>query len=76
MTALDGGCDGLFIIKLILEVCAKLLKRAGKVYLEVDPAHPSLLKNWIEGEKSLELELLNVIKDIYGKERFVEIIKN
>uniref|UniRef100_A0A8C2W775 HemK methyltransferase family member 1 n=1 Tax=Cyclopterus lumpus TaxID=8103 RepID=A0A8C2W775_CYCLU len=46
--ALDGGKDGLKVIKQILTLAPQILSNHGRVYLEVDPRHPPLIQRWVE----------------------------
>ncbi|KAI4892725.1 hypothetical protein NFI96_009604 [Prochilodus magdalenae] len=47
-SALDGGSDGMSVVSQILTLAPKLLTEKGRVYLEVDPRHPALIKNLVE----------------------------
>uniref|UniRef100_A0A3P8PWS0 peptide chain release factor N(5)-glutamine methyltransferase n=1 Tax=Astatotilapia calliptera TaxID=8154 RepID=A0A3P8PWS0_ASTCA len=47
--ALDGGEDGLKVIKQILTLAPQILSSYGRAYLEVDPRHPPLIRQWVEG---------------------------
>ncbi|KAF2893189.1 hypothetical protein ILUMI_12985 [Ignelater luminosus] len=73
--ALYGGDDGLTVIKSILKVCSCLLNYHGRLFLEVDPSHPTLIKLWLQKNDSLGLKFIRFYKDFCDKERFVEIIK-
>ncbi|KAK5644021.1 hypothetical protein RI129_007866 [Pyrocoelia pectoralis] len=73
--AFNGGADGLKVIKHILKASFLLLNCKGKVFLEVDPKHPPLIKSWLQENYDTKLQLGCVYKDFSGKERFVEIIK-
>tara|TARA_B100000686_G_C16713225_1_gene930443 strand:+ start:221 stop:1066 length:846 start_codon:yes stop_codon:yes gene_type:complete len=42
--ALDGGCDGLAKIRLVIDKSSNLLKRNGRLLLEIDNDQTSLLK--------------------------------
>uniref|UniRef100_A0A3Q2X993 peptide chain release factor N(5)-glutamine methyltransferase n=1 Tax=Hippocampus comes TaxID=109280 RepID=A0A3Q2X993_HIPCM len=46
--ALDGGKDGLKVIRAILTLAPQILSDDGCVYLEVDPRHPQLIRDWLE----------------------------
>uniref|UniRef100_A0A8C6VQW1 peptide chain release factor N(5)-glutamine methyltransferase n=1 Tax=Naja naja TaxID=35670 RepID=A0A8C6VQW1_NAJNA len=53
--ALDGGIDGMSIIKEILAMASYILKDCGSVYLEVDPRHPKMVTNWLSSHPDLFL---------------------
>ncbi|XP_062924282.1 MTRF1L release factor glutamine methyltransferase isoform X4 [Mobula hypostoma] len=65
--ALDGGVDGMKVIKPILLVASKVLKEYGKVFLEVDPRHPVMIENWLQECPRLQLSYLATHQDLYGK---------
>ncbi|XP_059138949.1 MTRF1L release factor glutamine methyltransferase-like isoform X2 [Physella acuta] len=72
--ALDGGSDGMNLIKHILLKSTDLLHNKGDLWLEVDPAHPQLITEFIKQSvicKSLVLD--NVVKDMFGKDRFCHL---
>ncbi|XP_056606465.1 MTRF1L release factor glutamine methyltransferase isoform X2 [Triplophysa dalaica] len=46
--ALDGGLDGLSVIRSILVLASKLLIESGRVYLEVAQCHPPVIRQMIE----------------------------
>ncbi|XP_078399282.1 MTRF1L release factor glutamine methyltransferase isoform X3 [Cetorhinus maximus] len=66
--ALDGGADGLDVIKAILQLAPTVLKDHGKVFLEVDPRHPEMMQNWLQEHASLRLTYRATHRDICGKE--------
>lgn len=47
--ALDGGEDGLDIVRQIVERCPRLLKKSGprQLWMEVDTTHPEAMKRWL-----------------------------
>lgn len=67
--ALDGGEDGLKVIKQILSLAPQILLNHGRVYLEVDPRHPPLLQRWVEVNMK-ELQYVETQRDITGRPRF------
>ncbi|XP_048403446.2 MTRF1L release factor glutamine methyltransferase isoform X1 [Stegostoma tigrinum] len=71
--ALDGGADGLKIIKAILQLAPTVLKNRGKVFLEVDPRHPEMIQNWLQTCTGLQLTYRATHRDICGKLRFCEL---
>ncbi|XP_042262211.1 MTRF1L release factor glutamine methyltransferase isoform X1 [Thunnus maccoyii] len=68
-TALDGGKDGLKVIKQILTLAPQILSNYGRVYLEVDPKHPPLIRQWVEVNVE-ELHYVETRHDITGRPRF------
>ncbi|XP_050168936.1 MTRF1L release factor glutamine methyltransferase isoform X2 [Myiozetetes cayanensis] len=75
LDALDGGDDGMRVIKTILTLAPSLLKDSGSVFLEVDPRHPDMVEHWLQAHPNLPLTLRAVHKDFCGKPRFLHIQK-
>ncbi|XP_009977225.1 PREDICTED: hemK methyltransferase family member 1 [Tauraco erythrolophus] len=75
LDALDGGDDGMRVIKTILALAPSLLKDSGSVFLEVDPRHPDMVENWLQAHRNLPLVLRAVHKDFCGKPRFLHVQK-
>ncbi|XP_061314269.1 MTRF1L release factor glutamine methyltransferase isoform X2 [Pezoporus flaviventris] len=75
LDALDGGDDGMRVIKTILALAPSVLKDSGSVFLEVDPRHPDMVKDWLQAHPNLLLVLCAVHKDFCGKPRFLHIQK-
>lgn len=76
LRALDGGVDGLNVIKSILKLASSRLCLKGFCWLEVDPSHPPLIEKYLnEHMATLNLKFISSYKDMRGKERFVEIMK-
>ncbi|XP_075288490.1 MTRF1L release factor glutamine methyltransferase isoform X2 [Opisthocomus hoazin] len=75
LNALDGGDDGMGVIRTILTLAPSLLKDSGSVFLEVDPRHPNMVENWLQAHPNLLLVLHAVHKDFCGKPRFLHIQK-
>lgn len=76
LRALDGGPDGLDVIKCILKLASKKLCLQGHLWLEVDPSHPPLIQAYLkEHMKLLSLKFVASYKDMFEKDRFVEIMK-
>uniref|UniRef100_UPI0037E8DFF2 MTRF1L release factor glutamine methyltransferase n=1 Tax=Semicossyphus pulcher TaxID=241346 RepID=UPI0037E8DFF2 len=67
--ALDGGKDGLKVIKQILTLAPQILSNKGRVYLEVDPRHPPLIQQWVEANVE-ETHYVETRHDISGRPRF------
>ncbi|XP_023260302.1 hemK methyltransferase family member 1 isoform X2 [Seriola lalandi dorsalis] len=68
-SALDGGEDGLNVIKQILTLATKILSDHGRLYLEVDPRHPPLIRRWVEANVE-KLHYVETRHDITGRPRF------
>ncbi|NXT97274.1 HEMK1 methyltransferase, partial [Buphagus erythrorhynchus] len=75
LDALDGGDDGMRVIKTILALAPSLLKASGSVFLEVDPRHPNMVEHWLQVHPDLQLTLRATHKDFCGKPRFLHIQK-
>lgn len=76
LRALDGGKDGLTVIKNVLRVASKKLKKKGHLWLEVDTSHPELIQKYLQEHISeLQLKYVASYKDMFQKDRFVEITK-
>ncbi|NWV64828.1 HEMK1 methyltransferase, partial [Malurus elegans] len=67
LDALDGGDDGMRVIKTILALAPSLLKVSGSVFLEVDPRHPNMVARWLQAHPNLLLTLHAIHKDFCGK---------
>uniref|UniRef100_A0A8C1DWZ2 peptide chain release factor N(5)-glutamine methyltransferase n=2 Tax=Cyprinus carpio TaxID=7962 RepID=A0A8C1DWZ2_CYPCA len=68
-SALDGGLDGLSVIRPILALSSKLLTPRGRVYLEVAPCHPPIIQQLIE-EMMPGLLYLETRCDLTNRPRF------
>ncbi|XP_032678566.1 MTRF1L release factor glutamine methyltransferase isoform X3 [Odontomachus brunneus] len=75
LKALDGGDDGLKIIKPLLRYAAKVLKPGGRLFLEVDPTHPKYIKFFTNKYSDLKLHHEHTYKDFCNNDRFVEVLK-
>lgn len=76
LRALDGGRDGLDVIKCILKFSSSRLCLKGHLWMEVDPSHPPLIQTYLnEHKSSLNLQFIASYKDMFNKDRFVEIAK-
>ncbi|KAL8212314.1 UNVERIFIED_CONTAM: HemK methyltransferase member 1 [Gekko kuhli] len=73
--ALEGGYDGMNIIKEILNLAPYILKDFGSIFLEVDPRHPEMVNNWLQSHPHLSLFVSATHKDFCGKPRFLHIQK-
>lgn len=75
LRALDGGHDGLDVIRDVLKFAADKLRVKGMLWLEVDPSHPKLIASYLEDKPELNLKYVANYKDMFERERFVEITK-
>ncbi|KAK2587456.1 hypothetical protein KPH14_003164 [Odynerus spinipes] len=75
LRALDGGEDGLKIIKPLLKYSAKALKPGGHLFIEVDPGHPEYISFFVKKYDTLKLRYEHTYKDYCNNDRFVEISK-
>lgn len=67
--ALDGGADGLVVIKQVLILASRILLNHGRLYLEVDPRHPPLIRQWAESNLE-ELRYVETKQDFNNRPRF------
>ncbi|XP_028574527.2 MTRF1L release factor glutamine methyltransferase isoform X1 [Podarcis muralis] len=74
--ALDGGKDGMSVIKQILKLASCILKDGRSVFLEVDPRHPEMVENWLCSHPDLLLFVSATHNDFCGKPRFLHIQKH
>lgn len=76
LRALDGGNDGLTVIKAILRIAGRHLAKDGVLWLEVDSTHPPIIEEFLSKHGELMgLRFLASYKDLFQKDRFVEIAK-
>ncbi|XP_017756677.1 PREDICTED: hemK methyltransferase family member 1 [Eufriesea mexicana] len=75
LTALDGGDDGLKVIKPLLKYAATALKPGGRLLLEVDTTHPEYIQFFTRKYPILKLQYEHTYKDFCNNDRFVEISK-
>nr|XP_012216990.1 PREDICTED: hemK methyltransferase family member 1 [Linepithema humile] len=75
LRALDGGDDGLKVIKPLLKYAAKALKPGGHLFLEVDPTHPEYIQFFTKKYSDLKLHHEHTYKDFCNNDRFVEVVK-
>ncbi|XP_061689852.1 MTRF1L release factor glutamine methyltransferase [Syngnathoides biaculeatus] len=67
--ALDGGNDGMKVIRKILTLAPQILSDDGCVYLEVDPRHPLRILRWAEANAE-RLRSAETRHDVSGRPRF------
>ncbi|KAL6436170.1 hypothetical protein ACFW04_005724 [Cataglyphis niger] len=75
LRALDGGDDGLKVIKPLLRYTARVLKPGGRLFLEVDPSHPEYIQFFTNKYPDFKLYHEHTYKDFCNNDRFVEIVK-
>ncbi|XP_043263260.1 MTRF1L release factor glutamine methyltransferase [Colletes gigas] len=75
LRALDGGDDGLKIIKPLLKYASTVLKTGGHLFLEVDSTHPEYIEFFTKKYSTLKLKYEHTCKDFCNNDRFVEILK-
>lgn len=76
LRALDGGPDGLNVVRSILKFASNRLRLHGHLWLEIDPSHPPQIEDYLKSKRSeLNLKFVAAYKDMFGKDRFVEIMK-
>lgn len=75
LRALDGGPDGMDVVKSILKLASNRLLIKGSLWLEVDPSHPKKIEEYLKENANLNLKFMASYKDMFNKDRFVEIMK-
>ncbi|XP_076647273.1 hemK methyltransferase 1 isoform X1 [Halictus rubicundus] len=75
LMAIDGGQDGLKVIKPLLKYAAGVLKPGGRLFLEVDSSHPEYIQFFTEKYSILHLQYEHTYKDFCNNDRFVELSK-
>uniref|UniRef100_T1J4Z6 peptide chain release factor N(5)-glutamine methyltransferase n=1 Tax=Strigamia maritima TaxID=126957 RepID=T1J4Z6_STRMM len=73
--ALDGGHDGLKVIKDIINLAPKLLQPYGRLFLETAPEHPEMIRDYLMKTRS-KLHVVKVYRDFTKRNRFIEMINN
>lgn len=73
MHALEGGPDGLKVVRLVLQLAIKYLKPKGILWLELGNDHPPLVKTLVNITMQKHLKCLQIYKDDIKRERFMEI---
>jgi methylase of polypeptide subunit release factors len=77
-TALFGGHDGLDIIRTIVRRLPEWCVAGAICWMEVDPTHPALLRQWLEESSAdegatLGVEYVTDCQDLSGRDRFVKL---
>jgi release factor glutamine methyltransferase len=68
LLALDGGEDGLDLIRKLISAAAKKLNPNGKIFLEADPEQMSAIKTILQENGFVDIE---VVKDLAGLDRVI-----
>ncbi|XP_065673211.1 MTRF1L release factor glutamine methyltransferase isoform X3 [Hydra vulgaris] len=71
--ALDGGYDGLEVIRSILRSAHKFVCAKGYVWLEVDVSHPSMIEEFVLSNPSIGLKFVLTFNDCYNRPRFCQL---
>jgi release factor glutamine methyltransferase len=75
-TALFGGHDGMDVIRTIVRKLPEWCVAGAICWMEVDPTHPALLRQWIESSDegaTLGVEYVTDCQDLSGRDRFVKL---
>jgi release factor glutamine methyltransferase len=70
--ALDGGADGLAVIRRLVDQALVALKNGGRVFLEIGDEQGAAVKALLD---EAGFRQVAVLRDMYGQERFVEAMK-
>ncbi|XP_071960584.1 MTRF1L release factor glutamine methyltransferase-like isoform X3 [Antedon mediterranea] len=62
-SALDGGIDGLNVIKRIIHLARFVLKPSGVIWFETDSKHPQMIKNWLEKQPQMNVKYITSFTD-------------
>jgi release factor glutamine methyltransferase len=74
--ALDGGPEGMNVIRNLLKLSAKHLKPGGNLWIECDARHPEIIEKITQNfREQWKLKYVSSYQDIFKKDRFVEIEK-
>lgn len=72
-SALCGGDDGMDIVRVICEKLPTWCHPSGICWMEVDPTHPKLLKEWLDENPSIGVVFEDSYQDMFGNDRFVKL---
>jgi len=72
--ALDGGKDGLDLIKVICQNVQYFLKPNGSLWLEVDDSHCNLIEEYVESNPKTNLKFIKHYHDHYKRPRFCHLV--
>ena len=71
--ALYGGVDGLDVVRTIVAQLPAWTKSGAVCWMEVDPTHPAMIRDWLEAASHPEVEFVESRKDMFGRDRFVKL---
>jgi release factor glutamine methyltransferase len=71
--ALCGGEDGLDVVRTIIHQLPNWCRSGAICWMEVDPSHPTLIRDWLDSNPDLGVQFESTFKDMFGKDRFVKI---
>jgi release factor glutamine methyltransferase len=71
-SALCGGVDGLDVVRVIVKKLPRWCNSGAVCWMEVDPTHPDLIKEWVE-TSNLGVAFESSFQDMFGKYRFVKL---
>lgn len=72
-TALCGGEDGLDVVRTIIRKLPYWCNSGAVCWMEVDPSHPKLIREWLQANPYLDVKFDSIFKDMFGKDRFVRL---
>lgn len=78
-SALQGGSDGMDVIRTIVQRLPLWCKPGAVCWMEVDPTHPALLRAWLtteEGSRTVpnnSVVFVSSHRDLSGRDRFVKL---
>ena len=75
-TALFGGHDGMDVIRTIVRKLPEWCVAGAICWMEVDPTHPALLRQWLSSSEegaTLGVEYVTDCQDLSGRDRFVKL---
>ena len=71
--ALCGGVDGLDVVRTIVAQLPAWTKSGAVCWMEVDPTHPAMIRDWLGAAPDPEVEFVESRKDMFGRDRFVKL---
>lgn len=71
--ALCGGEDGLDVVRTIIHQLPNWCSSGAICWMEVDPSHPTLIRDWLDENPDLGVQFESTYQDMFGKDRFVKI---
>jgi release factor glutamine methyltransferase len=71
--ALCGGEDGLDVVRTIIHQLPNWCRSGAICWMEVDPSHPTLIRDWLDENQNLDVQFVSTFYDMFGKARFVKV---